>query len=105
MLVQEVLIYRISRNKSEMFTCCANGKLRLNGSYNRRIRTSSGEVFLSLWRVQCSVCGKTFAPLKQFVELGHYQTKTNELERTLSSKLSQGQIIAVLLRISIPTAR
>jgi hypothetical protein len=83
MLVQEVLIYRISRNKSEIFTCCASGKLWLNGSYNRCIRTSSREVFLSLWRVQCSVCGKTFVPLKQFVELGHYQTKTNELERTI----------------------
>lgn len=83
MLVQEVLLFRIDNDKADMFKCCPNGKLRHNGSYNRRIRTSSGEFSLSIWRVQCSVCGKTFAPLKDFVQLGHYQTKTNELERTI----------------------
>ena len=83
MLVQEVLIYRILSKKCTSFSCCDTGNLRLNGSYNRRIRTSTGEVVLSLWRVQCSCCGKTFAPLKQFIDLGHYQTKTNELERTI----------------------
>lgn len=79
-LVQEVLMSRIFAGKMAM-TCCDNGKLQLNGSFNRRIRTSIGEFKMNFVRVRCSVCGKTFAPLQRFIQLDHYQTKTGELEK------------------------
>ena len=41
-LTQEVLMYRIFNNKSNL-QCCPDGHLTLNGSFDRRIRTSLGE--------------------------------------------------------------
>ena len=36
---------------------------------------------MNFWRVRCSKCGKTFAPLTKFIGLECYQTKSNELEK------------------------
>ena len=41
-LTQEVLMYRIFNDKSNMH-CCSDGHLTLNGSFDRRIWTSLGE--------------------------------------------------------------
>ena len=59
-LTQEVLMYRIFNNKSNL-QCCLDGHLTMNGSFDRRIRTSLGEFKMVFWRVRCSKCGKTFA--------------------------------------------
>ena len=80
-LVQEILMYRIFHGKTDAMKCCPNGHLRLNGSFNRRIRTSLGEFKMIFWRVNCSGCGKSFSPLQRFIRLDRYQTKTNELEK------------------------
>ena len=91
-MVQEILIYRIFHGKTDAVKCCDSGHLRMNGSFERRIRTSLGEFKMSFWRVSCSACGKTFSPLQRFIHLGRYQTKTNELEKLVieaaSDKLS-----------------
>ena len=79
-LTQEVLMYRIFNNSSSQ-KCCPDGHLTLNGSFERRIRTSLGEFKMDFWRVRCSMCGKTFAPLAKFIGLERYQTKSNELEK------------------------
>ena len=73
-LTQEVLMYRIFNDKSNMH-CCSDGHLTLNGNFDRRIRTSLGEFKMDFWRVRCSKCGKTFAPLAKFIGLGCYQIK------------------------------
>ena len=75
-MVQAILIYRLLHGKQDALKCCAHGHLRLNGSFERRIRTSLGEFKMSFWRVSCSACGKTFPPLQRFIHLGRYQTKT-----------------------------
>ena len=61
-LTQEVLMHRIFNN-SIGIKCCPDGHLTLNGSFERRIRTSLGEFKMDFRRVRCSKCGKTFAPL------------------------------------------
>jgi hypothetical protein len=61
LLTQEVLMHRIFNGKSNL-QCCSDGHLTLNGSFERRIRTSLGEFKMDFWRVRCSKCGKTFAP-------------------------------------------
>ena len=58
-LTQEVLMHRIFNNSSSQ-KCCPDGHLTLNGSFERRNRTSSGEFKMDFWRVCCSKCGKTF---------------------------------------------
>ncbi len=52
-LTQEVLIYRIF-NGHDNQQCCPDGHLMLNGSFERRIRTSLGEFKMNFWRVHCS---------------------------------------------------
>ena len=79
-LTQELLMYRIFNSKSNM-QCCPDGYLTMNGSFDRRIRTSLGEFKMVFWRRRCSKYGKTFAPLAKFNGLEHYQTKTHELEK------------------------
>ena len=65
-LTQEVLMYRIFNDKSNMH-CCSDGHLTLNGSFDRRIRTSLGEFKMVFWRIRCSKCGKAFASLAKFI--------------------------------------
>ena len=65
------------------------GHFRLNGSFERRIRTSLGEFKMPFWRVSCSGCGATFSPLQRFIHLGRYQTKTNELEKLVVEAASE----------------
>ena len=79
-LTQEVLMKRIFNGKSNL-QCCPDGHLMLNGSFDRRIRTSLGEFKMVFWQVRCSKCGKTLAPLTKFIGLERYQTKSNELEK------------------------
>ena len=67
-LTQEVLMYRIFNGKSNQ-QCCPDGHLTLNGGFERSIRTSLGEFKMDFWRVRCSKCGKTFAPLAKFIGL------------------------------------
>ena len=87
-LIQEVLMSRIFANKEAMH-CCENSHLRLNGGFSRRIRTSLGEFTMNFWRVHCSSCGKSFAPLQRFIHLDRYQTKTNELEKLIVETVSE----------------
>ena len=87
-LTQEVLMHRIFAGKSKM-KCCEHGHLRLNGGFDRRIRTSLGEIKMHFQRVSCSACGKTFSPLQCFIRLGRYQTKTNELEKLIVETVSE----------------
>ena len=61
-------------------------------SFGRRIRTSWGEFKMVFWRVRCSKCGKTFAPLEKFIGLGHYQTKSNELEKLVIEAVSGNEL-------------
>jgi hypothetical protein len=57
-LTQEVLMYRIFNNSSNQ-SCCPDGHLMLNGSFDRRIRTSSGEFKMDFWRpVKGQIKGK-----------------------------------------------
>ena len=86
-LTQEVLMHRIFNNSSNQ-RCCPDGHLTLNGSFERRIRTSLGEFKMDFWRVRCSKCGKTFAPLARFIGLERYQTKSNELEKLVIEAVS-----------------
>jgi len=87
-LVQEILMYRIFHDKCAM-KCGEDGRLLLNGGFKRRIRTSLGEFKMTFWRVKCSKCGKTFAPLQRFIHLGRDQTKTNELEKLVVEAASE----------------
>ena len=85
-------MYRIFNGKSNL-QCCPDGHLTLNGSFDRRIRTSSGEFKMAFWRVRCSKCGKSFAPLASSSAWSITKPKLTSLKSWLS-KLPVVQIIA-----------
>jgi hypothetical protein len=89
MLIQEVLISRISSGKQIPFSCCGASEFKFNGGYNRRIRTSLGEVSLYWHRIRCKQCGKDIVILKDFLKLERFQTKTNELEQIVVDAVSE----------------
>ena len=81
MLTQEVL--------QHPFSCCGKSDFKFNGGYNRRIQTSLGEVSLYWHRIRCKSCGRSIMPLKDFLKLKQYQTKTNELEQIVIDAVSE----------------
>lgn len=86
-LIQEVLVLRMLNGKS---SCnCGAAKWQLNGDFNRRIRTSLGDLHMSFVRMKCAACGKNFAPLQRLLKLGRYQTKTNELEKLVAETVCE----------------
>lgn len=87
-LVQECLMQRMFSGKALAVKCCNESNFTLNGGYNRRVRTSLGEVKLYWNRVRCRNCGRSFALLKEFLNLEKYQTKTHELERIVVNAVS-----------------
>ena len=95
-LTQEILMYRIFNNKNTL-QCCPDGHLTQNGSFDRRIRTSLGEFKMAFWRVRCSKCGKSFAPLASSSAWSITKPKLMSLKSWLS-KLQVVQIIAEQLK-------
>ena len=80
MLLQEVLVMRLLKGKGTDCSCGGN-HWRLNGDFNRRIRTRIGAVELPFRRVSYRVCGRTHSSLLRLLKLGRCQTKTNEQEK------------------------
>lgn len=88
-LVQEILIWRISNGKEQPVKCCDDSDFKLNGGYNRRVRTSLGEISFFWHRISCRQCGRTIVLLKEFLKLGRYQGKTHELERIVVNAVAE----------------
>ena len=76
----DILVMRLLKGKGTDCSCGGN-HWRLNGDFNRRIRTRLGAVELPFRRVSCRVCGRTHSPLQRLLKQGRYQTKTNELKK------------------------
>ena len=88
-MIQEIIIGRILSKSPDAPSCCGHGHLSLNGHYRRRIRTSLGDIELHVKKVKCSVCGKSFVPLLRHVNVGKYQTKSNEFEQLVVETVSE----------------
>ena len=69
--------------------CCGAPHYSSHGHRDRRFRTSVGEVNISWRRVVCKNCGKVTIPLRDFLGLSPYQSKTNELERMVVEVVSE----------------
>jgi hypothetical protein len=80
-LVQEVLVGRLKNDDYSPVSCCEGARFHLHDRRRRTVRCSLGPVRMNLWRVKCCGCGKKHTLLADFLQLGSYQTKTNELEQ------------------------
>ena len=60
---------------------CKCKKHHHNSKQDRKLKTSIGEVTLTLSRVLCGDCKKTFVPFNQLLDLDRYSRKSREFEK------------------------
>ena len=69
--------------------CCEQPTYELDRRVDRRLRTSVGTVHLTWRRLRCTHCGRSFLPLREFLGLDRYQSKSNELARVVTEVVSE----------------
>lgn len=69
--------------------CCAHPRYESKGRRPRRFRTGIGEVKVEWRQMVCRNCGRHLIPLREFLRLSPYQSKSQELERTVVEVVSE----------------
>ena len=69
--------------------CCLNPEYKHHDRPCRQLRTSVGNVVIRWRRLKCSKCGKSVIPLREFLDLDLYQSKTLELEKMVTEIVSE----------------
>jgi hypothetical protein len=90
-LVDEGLNVELVQGKAQWKpkACCEDPCYEHSRRAPRRFRTSVGVVRLQWRRLRCTRCGKTVVPLREFLGLKPYQSKSAELERTVLEVVSE----------------
>jgi hypothetical protein len=86
---QDSLLCKMFNGKLPKITCCDKCYYTLNGGYNRRLRTSLGEVNMFWQRIRCKNCDNSIVLLKKYMNIDNYQTKSNELEKVIVEAVSE----------------
>ncbi len=60
---------------------CGSEKLYGHSTQERKVKTTVGSICLTLARVRCQSCKKSFCPLNQLLDLDRYSRKSRELEK------------------------
>lgn len=90
-LIDEALCIQIVRGKRKVTGCCSceDAAYEQSRQQARQFRTSIGEVALR-WRVlRCVRCGKTVVPLREFLGIERYSSKSSELEKVVAEVMSE----------------
>jgi len=90
-LVDELLCLRLVMGESKWKPepCCGHGRYEQSRRDNKLFRTSIGTVHVAWRRLRCTKCGKSFVPMREFLGLERYQSKTAELERMVAEVVSE----------------
>ncbi len=90
-LLDENLSIQLRQNTSlwKPPPCCDNPRYVFQDRPARQFRTSGGLVKINWRRLRCSRCGKTMIPLRVFLGLPAYQSKTAELEKMVIEVVSE----------------
>jgi len=90
-LVDELLCLRLvmGEGKWKPEPCCGHGRYEQSRRDNKLFRTSIGTVHVAWRRLRCTTCGKSFVPMREFLGLERYQSKTAELERMVAEVVSE----------------
>ena len=75
--------------KHDRSGCCSKPRYEYQGSLSRQFRTSVGTVAIRWRRLRCCNCGRTNIPLRNFLGLELYQSKTSELEKLVTEIVSE----------------
>lgn len=69
--------------------CCSNSRYEFYRRSRKRFRTSIGTVRIQWRRLRCINCKNTIVPLRHFLGLKQYQSRSSELERMLVEVVSE----------------
>jgi hypothetical protein len=69
--------------------CCPKTKWEMKDRVGRQLRTSGGVVQFQWRRLICKACGKLVVPLRQWLRLERWQSKTNELEKVVVETVAE----------------
>ena len=81
------LLTGVSRWKPE--SCCPEPIYDSHGRRPKEFRTSVGVLKIDWHRLRCRNCGKVLIPLREFLGLKAYQSKTSELEMIVADVISE----------------
>ena len=70
-------------------SCCPQPQYAHHDQLDRQFRTSVGTVMIRWRRLKCTHCGKSVIPLREFLGLERYQSKTSELEKLVTEVVSE----------------
>ena len=90
-LVDESLCLKLVEGKANWAPkpCCEDSRYEFYGRKARQFRTSAGLVRIAWRRLRCRRCGKTVIPLRLFMGMELYRSKTAELERMVAEVVSE----------------
>lgn len=90
-LVDENLCWRLYQRKEgwKPQPCCPRPRYDFVDRRKRAFRTSVGMVKIHWRRMRCRKCGHRVIPLREFMGIRKYQTKTSELERIVAEVVSE----------------
>ncbi len=69
--------------------CCERPHYVHHDRLERQFRTSAGTVSIRWRRLKCTHCGSTIVPLRNFLGLEPYQSRTGELEKMVTEVVSE----------------
>lgn len=70
-------------------TCCDHPHYHLQDTLTRTLNTSLGRVTFPWRQLRCQTCGQFWVPLRDALDLGHYQRHSAELEQQAIEKASE----------------
>jgi len=88
-LDEKICMEMVSGKRSSPSPCCASSHYGHLDQRERQFRTSAGTVRIRWRRLECTGCGATTIPLRDFLGLTRYQSKTAELEKVVAEVVSE----------------
>lgn len=70
-------------------SCCEKAKWEIKDRVSRQLRTSGGVVQFQWRRLVCKACRKLVVPMRQWLGLERWQSKTNELEKVVVETVAE----------------
>lgn len=86
---EKICTEMVSGKRSSPSPCCASPHYGYLDQRERQFRTSAGTVRIRWRRLECTGCGATTIPLRDFLGLAPYQSKTAELEKVVAEVVSE----------------
>jgi hypothetical protein len=86
---EKICLDLVSGKRSSLSPCCSSPRYLYLDQRQRRFRTSAGTVRIRWRRLECTGCGAKTLPLRDFLGLEPYQSKTAELEKMVAEVVSE----------------